>query len=207
MTDFITEERYRNVKKMPALFKVDHVNHITLMEINPNAAWVFTEQARATAKKDGTSVTVTEDGTVYARRQVRKGKTAPEGFILAETDPNTGHQFGLEPIAQSGFYKMFKAAAEGMILTPGTWELVGPKINGNPEQVDKPTLLKHGDDVLVDFPDMRKLAGLTPAELYEFLKVKFQEFKDSHIEGIVWWGADGKRAKLRVKDFFGDDNR
>lgn len=209
MTNFIDTVAFRNIKKMPALFKTDHVNHVVLKEINEAASWVFKEEARATAKVDGTSVTILADGTPYARRMVKKGKVAPNGFILAETDPNTGHQFGLEPMEQSGFHKMFAesiANFEGEILE-GTYELVGPRIQGNPENVDKPTLIFHGSNTLPNFPDMRDFADNTAEEIYDALFPIFEKFRDESVEGVVWWGADGKRAKLRVKDFFGDPNR
>lgn len=194
---------FRNVRKMPTLFKVDHIAHVTLMEFNPSTEWIFHETAVPTFKKDGTSITVDADGKVFARRTVKKGKNAPEGFILAETDPNTGHSFGLEPIENSGFFKMFKSALARRIepLTMGTYELVAPKINGNPEHVDEPTLLAHGADKVLDFPDMRDFVDSTPEKLFEILKPIFESFKENSVEGIVWWGDNGKRVKLRVKDF------
>jgi hypothetical protein len=105
---FVHDEQYRNVKKMPALFVINRETHEATTAVNPAADWIFSEPSRPTYKKDGTSITVTEDGTIYARRAVKKGKNPPPGFIPAETDSFTGHTFGLEPIAQSGFSKMFK---------------------------------------------------------------------------------------------------
>lgn len=203
---FVDQERYRNIKKMPALFVIDReANHATA-EINPSAAWLFQEESTPTIKRDGTSITVTEDGQVMARRSVKKGKQAPPGFVHAETDSFTGHQFGVEPIEQSGFNKLFQEAAakNGGKLEPGTYELCGPKVNGNPEGLDRHSLIRHGSEVAGDIPDMRTM---DPAEAYEKLREIFQGYKEDGIEGIVWWGADGKRTKLRVKDFFGDPNR
>lgn len=201
---FVHDEQYRNVKKMPALFVIDREAHIATTDINEPAAWIFDEPARATIKRDGTSVTVSEDGTIYARRMVRRGKKAPAGFIPAETDSYTGNTFGLEPVEQSGFAKMFKEASAGQTLTPGTYELCGPKINGNPEGLTSHKLLSHGDDAAVEIPDMRTVPR---EEAFEKLKSIFEDYKERGIEGVVWWGADGKRTKLRVKDFFGDPHR
>ena len=201
---FVHDQKFRNIKKMPALFVTNWETHEVTEEINPKAAWIFSEPAHPTLKKDGTSITINEDGTIYARRAVKKGKTAPEGFIAAETDPNTGHTFGLEPVAQSGFYKMFTQALKGKTLPPGTYELCGPKINGNPEKLTEPVLYPHGAETATDIPDMRTVK---PEEAYAKLKEIFSKYKENGVEGVVWIGANGKRAKLRVKDFFGDPNR
>lgn len=204
--EFFNNALFRNVKKMPALFVIDRIKHVGTTEINPKAAWVFNEPAKATAKKDGTSITVTGNGDVFARRSVKAGKKAPAGFILAEHDDFTGHSFGIEPVEQSGFAKMFKEALahhDGP-LEPGTYELVGPKINGNPEKLDRHTLLRHGDEEMTEIPDLRKI---NPDDAFEILKKIFEGFKDRGIEGVVWAGADNKRVKLRTKDFFGDPQR
>jgi hypothetical protein len=201
---FVHDEQYRNVKKMPALFVIDREAHVATTDINESAAWIFDEPARPTIKRDGTSVTVSEDGTIYARRMVRRGRKAPAGFIPAETDSYTGNTFGLEPVEQSGFAKMFKEASAGQTLAPGTYELCGPKINGNPESLTSHKLLSHGDDAAVEIPDMRTIPR---EEAFETLKGIFAGYKKRGIEGVVWWGADGKRTKLRVKDFFGDPQR
>lgn len=201
---FVHAPEFRNVKKMPALFSIDREAHVATENINPNAAWIFEEPSKATLKKDGTSITVNERGEFYARRMVKKGKKAPEGFIPAETDAYTGHTFGLEPIEQSGFAKMFRQAAEGKVLSPGTYKLCGPKINGNPEGLEAPALMQHGEEEASEIPDMRTMPK---EEAFSQLKAIFADYKNRGIEGVVWWGADGKRAKLRVKDFFGDPNR
>lgn len=202
--DFIHDEKFRNVKKMPALFVIDRIKHQATTEINEAASWIFTEPSRATIKRDGTSITVTDDGQILARRSVRKGKKAPQGFILAEIDSFTGHSFGLEPMEQSGFAKMFAQASAGETLAPGTYELCGPKINGNPENLTEPKLLLHGSDEATEIPDMTKMDR---NDAFETLKTIFLDYHERGIEGVVWWGSHGKRTKLRVKDFFGDPNR
>jgi hypothetical protein len=201
---FVHDEQYRNIKKMPALFVINRETHEATTELNTPAAWIFSEPSRPTYKKDGTSVTVAEDGTIYARRAVKRGKTAPAGFIPAETDSYTGSTFGLEPINQSGFAKMFREAAGDQKLAPGTYELCGPKINGNPEGLTSHQLMPHGSETATDIPDMRTVPK---EEAYETLKSVFAGYKERGIEGVVWWGENGKRTKLRVKDFFGDPDR
>lgn len=197
---------FRNTRKMTALFEIDRVAHVGTDVLNEKSAWVFTEPATATVKRDGTGVVITADGEILVRRSVKKGKRVPEGFRLAETDAFTGHMFGVEPVAQSGFKAMMEEALPktGQLLEPGTYELCGPKVNGNPEGFEQHVLIRHGAEVLPEIPDMRTVAQ---GEAFELLKEIFAGFKARGIEGVVWWGADEKRVKLRVKDFFGDEYR
>jgi hypothetical protein len=204
--DLLNGPIFRNVKKMPALFVIDRLKHIGTDVLNDAATWIFNEPSTVTVKRDGTGIAVADDGRIFARRSVRKGKKAPEGFVLAELDPFTGHAFGSEPIETSGFIKMFREAVENLEepLTPGTFELTGPKINGNPEGLARHALFRHGVEVITDIPDMRTV---DPDNAFEILKNIFTDFKKRGIEGVVWAGADNKRVKLRVYDFFGDPNR
>lgn len=198
-------ELYRNVRKMPALFVIDRDKNEATKNINDSAAWIFEEEAKPTYKRDGTSITVDENGKVWARRSVKKGKKAPANYIEAEVDPITGHSFGLEPIEQSSF-KKFYDEAEGNFdgaLEAGTYELCGPKVQ-NAEGLSDHRLLRHGEDIAEEIPDMR---NVPKDEAFEMLKNIFADYKQRGIEGVVWWGKDGKRTKLRVKDFFGDPNR
>lgn len=197
---------FRNTRKMTALFEIDRVAHVGTDIVNEKSAWVFTEPATATVKRDGTGVLVTADGEILVRRSVKKGKRVPEGFRLAETDAFTGHMFGVEPMAQSSFKTVLEEAlvATGKPLEPGTFELCGPKVNGNPEGFDTHVLIRHGSETLPVIPDMRTV---NPDEAFGLLKDIFTELKNQGVEGVVWWGKDDKRVKLRVKDFFGDTNR
>lgn len=87
----------------------------------------------------------------------------------------------------------------------GTFELVGPTISANPENLDRHMLIKHGESSIADrVPDMTQV---DPEEAWDILEPIFAQFKEEGIEGIVWWGTNGKRVKLREKDFFGDPNR
>lgn len=197
---------FRNTRKMTALFEIDRVKHVGTDVVNEKSAWVFTEPAVATVKRDGTGVLITAEGEVLVRRSVKKGKRAPNGFRLAEVDAFTGHMFGVEPVAQSGFKAMMEEAMPktGQLLEPGTYELCGPKVNGNPERLEAHVLIRHGAEVLPVIPDMRTVE---PGEAHALLKPIFAELREKGVEGVVWWGADDKRVKLRVKDFFGDVNR
>ncbi|MGB1225780.1 MAG: hypothetical protein ACPHCN_16790, partial [Mycobacterium sp.] len=78
------------------------------------------------------------------------------------------------------------------IIPHGTYELMGPKVQGNPMGLMNHRLLRH--DALPKFPD----APRTFEGLWDFLLG--EEFTDSLWEGIVWHHPDGRMAKLKVKD-------
>ncbi len=80
------------------------------------------------------------------------------------------------------------------ILSPswidGTYELIGEKIQGNPEQITGHILVKHGLRHVL-FDDLRNTS--------------FDQFKSFlsvlDIEGIVFHHPDGRMCKLRKSDF------
>jgi hypothetical protein len=182
------------VKKIPTVFKRDPDMKRVLPEVNPDCQWVLDGEGVATRKYDGTCVMLDDGGNWWARREVKPGRTAPEGFVPAETDENTGKTVGWEPIYQSGWVKFWDEAwtrqreSGGMIRT-GTYELCGPKINGNPERYPHHVLIRHataqpaGDAFVRTFDSLRDLV------------------LETSYEGIVWHHPDGRMAKLKRRDF------
>lgn len=196
------------MRKIPMLFSMEFDekgNRIVTHTMNPVTRNLL-ENAHdvvATLKKDGTAVMLDENGNWFSRRCVKPGKKAPEGFIPLETDENTSKTFGWEPAENNSFNKMLTKAinnAEGE-LTAGTYELVGPKINGNPENVDRETLLRHGEHHAEGFPSVEDILTFE-GDLYEHLEPIFVDFKERGIEGVVWWADGTPVVKLRVTDFF-----
>lgn len=200
------------MRKIPCMFEIDPVSHEATDNINPKAMFIFDHpEARPTFKKDGTAVRFDEAGKWWVRRMVKKNKPAPEGFAPVETDPNTGNTFGWEPVENSGFAKAHRVAmrhaeAEGTVFKPGTFEMVGPKINGNPERVGHHTIMVHGAETVTDFPTIAEMAEHMD-DMKEFMKPFFEDFKARGIEGVVWWimdnGEERPAVKMRCKDFFG----
>lgn len=183
------------MNKIPTIFHRDFEysnGRYVLNEVVPGCEWVLAGEGVATRKYDGTCVMLDVDGDWWARREVKKGKEAPTGFVLIETDDETGKSVGWEPIAQSGFVKFFEEAIAGEDPMPGTYELIGPKINGNPEHFDMHVLIPHGEFVIGDAP--RTFDGLK-----DYLTGA--DGKPFPFEGIVWHHEDGRMAKLKVRDF------
>lgn len=178
------------MQKIPTLFQrdPDDMRRVT-QEVNPAAAWVLDGEGVATRKYDGTCMMLDVDGVWWSRREVKPGKTPPAGYVAVETDSNTGKTMGWEPAEQSAFAKFWREAlATEAPQLAGTYELIGPKINGDPEQAGLHVLVRHeAAQLLHDVP--RDFDGL----------VKW--LADFEGEGIVWHHPDGRMAKLKRRDF------
>lgn len=184
------------MKKIPTIFVRDwdgNPKYVT-REPNPECAWVFDGEGMATVKWDGTCVRLDEDGAWWARREVKRGKTDPPNFVLIEEDPETGKRMGWEPVEQSGFAKWHADALDvGRVLLPGTYELLGPRVNGNPDGFEAHVLMEHGWAPLRIREDVK-----TAPRDYDGLAAWLA---DRPYEGIVWHHADGLMAKIKVRDF------
>lgn len=159
----------------------------------PSCLWVFEGEGVATRKYDGTCVTHSLSGAWFARREVKAGKTPPAGFIVVQQDAATGKTVGWEPIEGSPFYKYFLQAigdSSDDNWMEGTYELCGPKINGNPEGYETHTLIWHAAADVIDVPDRSYDA------LHALLTAP-----DWTYEGLVFHHQDGRMAKIKKKDF------
>jgi hypothetical protein len=185
------------MRKIPTLFERDWDGdrRYVLPIVIPGCEWVVVNgEGTATRKFDGTCM-MYDEVHWWARREVKAGKPAPEGFVAIETDPETGKTVGWEPAEQSSFAKYWTEATTVALgamgstdREPGTYELVGPKINGNPEGYETHQLIWHeGATVLPDAP--RDFDGLA-----KYLHVH-------SYEGIVWHHPDGRMAKIKKRDF------
>lgn len=156
-------------------------------EVVPGAEWVLAGEGIATRKYDGTCCMV-RAGKLYKRYDAKKGKTPPADFEPAqEPDPKTGHWPGWIPVGDSAADQWHREAwRDGSGFPDGTYELVGPKVQGNPEQFSVHCLLPHGIEV-IDTP--RDFDGLR------------NYLAEYHIEGIVWHHPDGRMVKIKAKDF------
>ena len=184
------------MKKIPTLFQRDPEDRAHVIDaVNPGCEWVLKGEGTPTVKWDGTCVMFDTDGRWWARREVKPGKNPPENWVEVEADSVTGKRMGWEPIEQSSFAKFHAEAltiADPWELKVHTYELVGPKINGNPHGFSDHVLLGHGwSTYCFDLP-------LTYKELREELLYIKEQFA---YEGIVWHHPDGRRAKLKARDF------
>jgi hypothetical protein len=104
-------------------------------EVTPGAEWVINGEGIPTLKWDGTCCMV-KDNELYKRYDAKQGKTPPIGFIPAqEPDPITMHWPGWLKVG-SGKEDQYhrEAFQENNRWEDGTYELCGPKINGNKQK-------------------------------------------------------------------------
>jgi hypothetical protein len=185
------------MQKIISLFQRNYEgDRLVRNEVVPGAEWVIQGEGVATRKYDGTCCKI-DKGKLYKRYDAKHGKTPPVGFIPAQDpDPITGHWPGWLEVGFGPEDKYFvqgfaeAAIAPGVIdriLPDGTYELVGPKINGNKDSFTHHTLVLHGTAIINDAPR-------TYTELKEW-------FKGQDIEGIVWHHPDGRMVKIKKKDF------
>jgi hypothetical protein len=184
------------MRKIPTLFKrdPDDRRHV-LPEVNEGCEWVLAGEGVATRKFDGTCVMLREDGSWWARREVKPGKTPPPNFVPLSTDEVTGKTVGWEPVEQSGFAKWHAEAVENCGPpegATGTFELIGPKVNGNPEQSPMHLLVEHAHAVNVEVPVLT----------FEGIRKTVLALAESDdCEGIVWHHKGGRMVKIKARDF------
>lgn len=190
------------MKKIPSLFERNYDgDKLVRDEVVPGSEWVLAGEGVATRKWDGTAALVAEPApgnlTIYKRydRKLKDGeyKPAPEGwFECQDPDPKTGHWPGWTPCNRQSpedrwFFEAFDAVDVGPYV--GTYEVIGPKINGNPERVQTHVLMRHGSSVIPEDQYTRSYDGIK----------RYLSIHD--LEGIVWHHPDGRMVKIKAKDF------
>lgn len=182
------------MKKIPTLFERDWEGDKSrvLDRIHPGCEWVQSGEGVATRKLDGTCCLV-RDGTLLKRRELRDGDTIPPDFEEADRDPETKKIIGWVPVGDGPEDKWHREAHERGVRTlgymgEGTYELLGPKIQGNPENYSIHVLMPHSlAEIFFDAPR-------TFDDLRGWLT-------DRDIEGLVFHHPDGRMAKIKQKDF------
>lgn len=177
------------MKKIHSLFKRDFTQ--------PSAPIIdeyevqLPADAIATRKFDGTAVRIWQD-RIWNRFDAKHGKAAPPDFepCEPEPDPITGHWPGWIPAdlhLKANRSLLEAIPADSVSLVDGTYELCGPRVNGNPEHFERHVLMPHGKEILADCPRTFEAlrAWLTPRD----------------IEGVVWWYQGEPVAKIKKRDF------
>lgn len=186
------------MKKISTLYKKNPENlGLVINEINPENQWVFDGEGIPTRKYDGTACAII-DGLLYKRYDVKKGRKVPDGAIpCQEPDAITGHWphwvlCDNDKAEDKYFFEGYDSLAMVNLQKPanGTYELIGEKVQGNPEKIKGHHLIKHGIAILN-----------LPALEFEALK-QYLINPENDIEGIVFHHkADGRMCKIRKSDF------
>jgi len=176
------------MKKIPTIFKRNQENmEAILPEPNESCSWVFAGEGVATRKYDGTCCMV-EDGKLWKRREIKKGETIPDKFKMADYDEVTGKTVGWMPATDNKEDRWHLEAFGDANFPNGTYELCGPKVQGNPEGLDSHVLVPHSE-----------------ATQYENVPRTFDGIKSFleslDIEGLVFHHPDGRMAKIKKRDY------
>lgn len=199
------------MKKIITLFKRNYDGDRLVREaVVEGAEWVLRGEGVATRKFDGSCCMIRGgrlfSGRLFKRydrktdRKTGRQKPAPRGWEPAQElpDETTGHWPGWVPIEPGNpedkwhweaFEELVRREESILAERPlgGTYELVGPKIQGNPEAFGSHLLIRHGQERIPDCP-----------RTFEGIKAYLS---GSFIEGIVWHHPDGRMVKIKGKDF------
>lgn len=188
--------------KIITLFQRNYeTDHLVRNEVVAGAEWVLAGEGSPTRKFDGQCCMV-RDNLFYRRYDAKHGKTPPEGFIPAQSAPdaNSGHWPGWLLVGDGPEDQWFRDGWENTLAildgipignpdgSECTYELCGPRINGNPEGEPNHVLIRHG------------CAGLPPIDVPRDFEGLREYFKVADVEGIVWHHPDGRMVKLKAKD-------
>ncbi|MGW5532349.1 hypothetical protein [Streptomyces xanthochromogenes] len=187
------------MQKIPTMFaRNPEDRRYVLPTVTAGCEWVIAGEGIATRKYDGTCVM--HDGTTWwARREVKPGKTPPPNFQAISTDEITGRTVGWEPVAQSSFAKFHAEAVANVreftgikLFQEGTYELTGPRINGNPEGERHHWLIAHAEADVISLPGR---------SFDDLRAVVLQLAEANGSEGLVFHHTDGRMAKIKARDF------
>lgn len=184
------------MQKIPTIFERDPANMSRVVDkVTVGCEWIFAGEGRATIKWDGTCCMV-RDGMLYKRYELKSGRMAPDDFDpCCDPDPNTGKQPGWVPVGDGPedqwhceAFRDRRNCDDPKDIPNGTYELVGPKVQGNPYLYNSHTLYPHGSDA------WQNIGVLTFQSIRLELDVRERE-------GIVWHHPDGRMAKIKRRDF------
>lgn len=178
------------MKKIPTMFVRDWAGDRSRVtrEITPGCEWVLAGEGAATQKLDGTCCLV-RNGRLYKRRELKPGAARPADFEISGHDDETGKTVGWVPVSD-GPDDRYHREAWRPELEDGTYELIGPKAQGNPERQALHTLVRHGAIVFSEVP-----------RGFDELIAWFRNGTYRDLEGLVFHHPDGRMAKIKKRDF------
>lgn len=182
------------MKKIPCLFQRDfsglnkRAATSLLRDVTPGCEWVLAGEGTASRMHDGTACAVI-NGDLYKRFDVKRDKAVPPGAIpCQDPDKITGHwPHWIRVDEKNPQDRWHSEAWFGHNMIPdGTYELIGPNVNGNPEGVSEHVLLPYG------------CVPLNPPRDFDGL----QAYLEEHVmEGIIFTHDDGRMCRIRRHDF------
>lgn len=175
------------MKKIPTIFVRDFEGNPAnvLNKQNPECAWVFNGEGVATRKYDGTSC-MFDGESWWKRREVREGKQTPPNFVEQTHDAKTGKRTGWIPVDPNDKWHL-EGIDGAKNAAAGTYELCGPKVQGNPEGFSTHRMISH--------------ANAETFDVHRSFDALREWLLNHEYEGIVFHHPDGRMAKIKRRDF------
>lgn len=179
------------MQKIPTMFERDETKpgHPVTDRLKPECQWVLDGEGIPTAKLDGTNVKI-ENG-VLLKRQKPKARDYDEASYVPCDRANPADQWAFEAFDAASAFDV------GPTRTPpadGIYELLGPKVQGNPHGYRGHVL-----ELVVPPGAMVRALELGPVDR-SFAGLAAWMAR-TPFEGIVFHHPDGRMAKIKRRDF------
>ena len=178
------------MQKIPTMFMRDESKpgHSATEEWNPECLWVREGEGVPTLKLDGTNVKI-ENGQLFKRQKPKERDYDAAAYVPCDR-ANPADRWAWEGFDAG-------TAMYGLASIPpsnGIYELVGPKIQGNPQHYGAHALIRVVPPSLgVSLPRLEAIER-TFSGLRHYLEA-------TPIEGLVFHHPDGRMAKIKRRDF------
>jgi hypothetical protein len=183
------------MEKIPTLFERDERFRV-LDRPRAECAWVFAGEGIGTEKLDGTNIRLTvRSGTVVRVEKRRNPSKAQKQRGIVDGWYVDADEFGTED--KWVFDAARNTDVTGWVDGEHSCEALGPQIQGNSLGLEAHRCVPFNVTVPVYGDVPRTYAGLR-----EYLAELESRFAPGHLaEGIVFHHPDGRRAKIKRKDF------
>jgi hypothetical protein len=173
------------MKKIPTMFERDETRkgHPVTDLVKPECEWVLAGEGVATVKIDGTNVKIAA-GQLFKRQKPPDRDYDDAAYVPCDrANP-----------ADRWAYEAFDAGHDG----DGIYELVGPEVQGNPQQHATHTLIRV-------VPVSRRLQGIDAEVRSVYYGRTFEGLKkwlvEHPVEGVVFHHPNGRMAKIKRRDY------
>jgi hypothetical protein len=166
--------------KIPTLFQRDESvrGHPVVNKVTPGCEWVLAGEGIATEKLDGTNVKI-EGGQMFKRQKPKERDYDAAAYVPVDAnDP-----------ADAWHIEAFDVDRP---VPDGIYELIGPKVQGNPHRYPSHALVS----VIPPAPRL----WIEGAEDRSFYGLRAM-LAHVPIEGIVFHHSDGRFAKIKRRDY------
>jgi hypothetical protein len=183
------------MEKIPTLFERDDHFHV-VDKPRAECAWVFDGEGLATEKLDGTNVRL----TVRCGQLVRVEKRRNPSKVQKQQGIKDGWYTDTDEFSKEDRWILDAAQRTDVTAWPDgehPCEALGPSIQGNPLGLSEHRCVPFNVEI-PRFDDTPR----SYTDLQEYLAALESKFAPGHLaEGIVFHHPDGRRAKIKRKDF------